>query len=280
MKLGQETEARRPQTVFVRIGLLAAFALVVGIVLLPMASRYQTGQHQASWWSSICGALGLNGGTGAPPAAFTTTSRTGSLVSWDRDTDHLLRQGDASRGQALAEAHCTACHAADARAADASIPYLDGFSRKTVYKELVDYRSGRRTAAIMNNVAKTLSDAQMGDLAAYFAHAARQAGLPRPTADTDTGRADPIVKLVYQGDPSRDVAPCASCHGPDGFVAGAPVLFGQSEVYLAAQLRAFRDGTRHNDMLAQMRTPAHGLDDREIHEIAAYLSPSASLSGP
>src|ERR1700712_167963 len=177
MKLGQTEEARRPQTVFVRIGLLAVFALVVGIVALPMASQKQEG-----WWASICGALGLDGGKTTPAPAFDTPSRLGSLVSWNRETDVLLHHGDAARGQAIAEAHCTACHAADARAADPSIPYLDGFSRKTVYKELVDYRSGRRVAAVMNGVAKTLSDTQMSDLAAYFAHASRQAGLLCPTA--------------------------------------------------------------------------------------------------
>lgn len=273
MKLGENREARHPRTVFVRIGLLSVFALVVGIVLLPMSS-----QHQTSWWSSICGALGLDGGNPTPAPAFTTLSHTGSLVSWNRQTDSLLREGDRVRGQAIAGANCVACHAGATRAVDPSIPYLDGFSRRTVYKELADYRSGRRSAAIMNNVASRLSDIQMSDLAAYFDQLPRQAGLPRPTADTDAGRADPIVKLVYQGDPGRDIAPCASCHGPDGLVAGAPVLFGQSEAYLAAQMHAFRDGGRHNDILAQMRTPAHQLDDREIRELAAYLSPSASLS--
>lgn len=280
MKLGENREARHPRTVFVRIGLLSVFALVVGIVLLPMASQQQTGQHQAGWWFSICGALGLNGGNSIPAPAFTAPSLTGSLVSWNRQTDRLLLGGDPARGQAIATANCVACHAGATRAVDPSIPYLDGFSRKTVYKELVDYRSGRRSAAIMNNVASRLSDAQMSDLAAYFNQLPRQAGLPRPTADTDAGRADPIVKLVYQGDPSRDIAPCASCHGPDGVVAGAPVLFGQSDAYLAAQMHAFRDGIRHNDILAQMRTPGHQLDDREIRELAAYLSPSASLSTP
>ena len=275
MKLGHDGEDRRPETVFLRIGLLSVFALVVGIVVLPMAS-----QHQTSWWSSICGALGLGAGQATPPPPFTAPSQVGSLVSWTRETDALLRGGDASRGQAIAETTCTACHAAAARAVDASIPYLDGFSRKTIYKELVDYRSGRRAAPIMNGVAGTLSDDRMRDLAAYYARGEREAGLPRLTADTDAGRADPIVKLVYQGDPSRDIAPCASCHGPDGLVAAAPVLFGQSEAYLAAQLHAFRDGTRHNDTLAQMRTPAHALDDGEIRELAAYLSPSASLSAP
>ncbi len=275
MKLGQEGEAKRPETVFLRIGLVCVFALVTGVVVLPMAS-----QHQATWWSSICGALGLGVGNPTPPPPFTAPSQLGSLVSWTRQTDGLLRGGDASRGQALAAATCTACHAAAARAVDASVPYLDGFSRRTIYKELVDYRSGRRVAPIMNNVARTLSDDRMRDLAAYYAHEQREAGLRHSTADTDAGRADPIVKLVYQGDPSRDIAPCASCHGPDGVVAGAPVLFGQSETYLSAQLHAFRDGTRHNDTLAQMRTPAHALDDREIHELAAYLGPSASLSTP
>jgi len=275
VKLGQDSEGKRPETVFLRIGLLSVFALVVGIVVLPMAS-----QHQATWWSSICGALGLGSDNPTPPASSAVPSQVGSLVAWTRETDRLLHDGDPARGQAIAETGCTACHAASARAADASVPYLDGFSRKTIYKELVDYRSGRRIAPVMNGVAKTLSDDHMRDLAAYYARGRREAGLQRSTADTDAGRADPVVKLVYQGDPSRDIAPCASCHGPDGLVAAAPVLFGQSEAYLAAQLHAFRDGGRHNDMLAQMRTPARGLDDHEIAALAAYLSPSASLSAP
>ena len=275
MKLGQEDEARRPRTVFLRIGLVSVFALVVGIVVLPMAS-----QHQATWWSSICGALGLGVGHPTLPPPSAAPSQLGSLVSWDRQTDRLLRAGDASRGQAIAAASCTACHAAATRAVDGSIPYLDGFSRKTIYKELVDYRNGRRVAPIMNRVAGGLSDDGMRDVAAYYAGGRREAGLPRVTADADAGRGDPIVKLVYQGDPSRDIAPCASCHGPDGVVAAAPVLFGQSETYLAAQLQAFRDGVRHNDTLAQMRVPAHALDDGEIRALAAYLSPSASLSTP
>jgi cytochrome c553 len=275
MKLGQEKEARRPDTVFLRIVLLSVFALVVGIVLLPTAS-----QHKQTLWSSICGALGIGGGNPTPAPPFGSPSRLGSLVSWDRPTDALIAGGAVARGRTIVDAQCAACHSAASRAADPTIPYLEGFSRKTIYKELVDYRSGRRVAAIMNGVAKGLSDDQMRDVAAYYAHGRRKAGLARPTADTDAGRTDPIVKLVYQGDPGRDIAPCASCHGPDGFVAAAPVLFGQSETYLAAQLRAFRAGTRHNDMLAQMRTPAHALDDREIDELAAYLSPSASLPSP
>ena len=274
MKLGGDAEARRPDTVFLRIALLAAFAVVVGVVILPMAS-----QSQGSLWSRVCGALGL-GRTAAPAAPFSTVSRLGSAVSWSRATDTRVSGGDVGRGAAVASASCAACHGAAGRAAMDNVPYLDGFSRRTIYKQLVDYRSGRRVAPVMNGMAKRLKDGQIADVAAFYAHEQRQYGLPRETADTDTGRRDPIVRLVYQGDPRRDIAPCASCHGPDGLVAGAPVLFGQSGAYLAAQLHGFRDGTRHNDNLAQMRTPASALDDREITELAAYLSPSASIVSP
>ncbi|WP_428376762.1 c-type cytochrome [Lichenicoccus sp.] len=275
MKLGQEGEARRPDTVFMRIALLAVFAVVVGVVILPMAS-----QPQGSLWSRVCGALGLGHAASTPPAPFTTVSQLGSVVAWTRATDSLVRSGDGGRGQQLAAASCAACHGAAGRAAMDNVPYLDGFSRRTIYKQLVDYRSGRRVAPVMNGVAQRLTDAQIADIAAYYAREPRQAVLTRATADTDAGRLDPVVKLVYQGDPRRDIAPCASCHGPDGFVAGAPVLFGQSEAYLAAQLQAFRAGTRHNDNLAQMRTPALRLDTHEILGLAAYLSPSASASSP
>ena len=274
MKLGGDTEGRRPDTVFMRIVLLAVFAVIVGVVILPMSS-----QSQGSLWSRICGALGL-GSPPPPPVPFTTTSQLGSVVSWTRATDAMLDAGDANRGQVLAGASCAACHGATGRAAMDNVPYLDGFSRRTIYKQLVDYRTGRRMAPVMNGMAKHLTDTQAADLAAYYAHRPREAGLTRATADTDSGRLDPIVKLVYQGDPGRDIAPCASCHGPDGVVAGAPVLFGQSETYLTAQLHAFRGGGRHNDNLAQMRTPALQLDDREITQLAAYLGPSASIVSP
>nr|WP_321984567.1 c-type cytochrome [uncultured Lichenicoccus sp.] len=274
MKLGEDAEARRPDTVFLRIALLAVFAVVVGVVILPMAS-----QPQGTLWSRICGALGLNTAP-PPPAPFSTVSQLGSLVTWTRATDSLLHAGDSGRGQALADATCAACHGAGGRAAMDNVPYLDGFSRRTIYKQLVDYRSGRRVAPVMNGVAQQLADGQIADVAAWYAQGQRQSGLAHATADTDAGRLDPIVKLVYQGDPSRDIAPCASCHGPDGIVVGAPVLFGQSGAYIATQLRAFRTGTRHNDNLAQMRTPASELDDREIAGLAAYLGPSASVASP
>ncbi len=66
-------------------------------------------------------------------------------------------------------------------------------------------------------------------------------------------------------------AVCASCHGPSGvsMIPNYPNLAGQKEMYLAEQLKAFRDGTRKNMIMAPM---AAGLSDDDIANLAAYYS--------
>src|SRR5690606_13090763 len=65
------------------------------------------------------------------------------------------------------------------------------------------------------------------------------------------------------GDRRGDI--CANCHGDDGRGRGAvPRLDIQSPAYLAAALRAFRDGTRASGM---MLSAASGLTDARIDEL-------------
>ncbi len=64
---------------------------------------------------------------------------------------------------------------------------------------------------------------------------------------------------------------CIACHGAAG-ISVAPIypnLAGQKDPYLVAQLKAFRDGTRANAIMAPM---AKGLSDTDIVNLAAYLS--------
>ena len=64
---------------------------------------------------------------------------------------------------------------------------------------------------------------------------------------------------------------CASCHGPTGHSANPmwPNLAGQKEQYLAKQIKAFRDGTRQDPMMAPM---VAALSDDDIANLAAYFS--------
>ncbi len=66
-----------------------------------------------------------------------------------------------------------------------------------------------------------------------------------------------------------DVTACQACHGDSGISRNprVPNLAGQQQAYLAAQLQAFKAGTRRNDA---MQAIAGQLSDAEINALAAY----------
>jgi cytochrome c553 len=65
-------------------------------------------------------------------------------------------------------------------------------------------------------------------------------------------------------------APCAVCHGSQGLsvVPDAPNLAGQPALYVAAQLKAYRDGTRKHEIMSLMAKP---LTDADIDDLAAWF---------
>ena len=64
---------------------------------------------------------------------------------------------------------------------------------------------------------------------------------------------------------------CMMCHGDNGLssMVGTPSLAGQQEIYLANQLRQFRDGKRHNEVMNVIAKP---LSDAEIDAVAAWFA--------
>ncbi|MEO0319124.1 MAG: hypothetical protein RL404_2801 [Pseudomonadota bacterium] len=64
---------------------------------------------------------------------------------------------------------------------------------------------------------------------------------------------------------------CMMCHGDNGLstMPGTPSLAGQSEIYLASQLRHFRDGKRHNEVMNVIAKP---LSDADIDNVASWFS--------
>ena len=86
-----------------------------------------------------------------------------------------LPQGDAAAGKALAAKKgatgqaCVDCHGADGNAPiDASYPKLGGQYHDYLSHSLQMYRDGERSHALMASQAKSLTDQQIADLAAYF----------------------------------------------------------------------------------------------------------------
>ena len=67
-------------------------------------------------------------------------------------------------------ASCTACHGTEGRAVPSStVPGLAGQPASALVEQMKAFKSGARTGSVMPQIAKGYSDAQIEQLAAWFA---------------------------------------------------------------------------------------------------------------
>jgi cytochrome c553 len=242
------------------VGITASIAIIgalVGFVWLPLQ---HPGEQFKSVWDAICSAAGLV--RNAPSA--TQIVRADYLTTSVEVFPQMLQGASAEsigRGATLA-LRCTMCHGARGLS-PADTPNLAGEYPVTIYKELVDFKSGARTSAVMAPLVADLSDADMRDLAAYYAY------LPRVS---DSHPAGEPPRIVASGAPLRGIAPCGACHGEVASKAGAAWLEGQPAVYLRSQLEAFSTGARHNDIGEQMRNIARRMTAAEINAASEFYA--------
>jgi len=76
--------------------------------------------------------------------------------------------GDVAAGQAKA-AICAGCHGPAGISGNPLWPHLAGQQEAYLAKSIKDYRDGARQDVNMSAIAKTLTDADVENLAAYFA---------------------------------------------------------------------------------------------------------------
>ena len=87
------------------------------------------------------------------------------------------------------------------------------------------------------------------------------------------------LTLISQHAPAQDAkagrekadAACALCHGQAGMATlpGAPNLAGQAPIYTSEQLKNYRSGKRHHEVMSVIAKP---LTDAEIANLAAWYS--------
>jgi len=165
-------------------------------------------------------------------------------------------------------ATCAACHGPKGNTTNPIWPKLAGQHKKYLIKQLMNFKNGQRENATMSAMAAGLSKQNIEDLAAYFASQIPTYG--RANAE--------LVKLgekIYRGGISnKKVSACIACHGPNGrgnALASYPTLAGQNTQYVEAQLKAFRDDQRHNDLNKMMRATTKHMTDTEILAVASYV---------
>ena len=187
--------------------------------------------------------------------------------------------GDAQAGRLKSEAErCQECHGADGQGAghpngpEGKFAKLAGQHPAYILKQIRDFRSGARKHDFMQMMARSLDDADVADIAAYFG------SLPPMHGE---GRDRPRGQALYErGDAARGIPACVACHGPQGRgrqVDGRPdglmpVIGGQEWRYLEKQLQDWRSGFRRNSADGAMSQAIQALDDADIQALADYLS--------
>ncbi len=158
--------------------------------------------------------------------------------------------GDPEAGRALA-GQCRTCHGIDGYAKIPIAPHIGGEQAAYLATQLTAFRDGTRVHEMMSVVAKSLTDEQIADLAAWYAS---QHATATVTADAS-------------GAPTA----CVSCHGVDGIglMDGVPNLAGETNIYIDTQLHAFRTGKRSHEIMSAV---AAEMTDGEIRAVADWYA--------
>jgi cytochrome c553 len=186
------------------------------------------------------------------------------------------RAGDANVGREKADAErCIECHGIDGQGQghsngpEGKFARLAGQSPAYILKQIQEFRTGARKHDQMAIMARSITDEDVLDIAAYFAAQPAMRGDAKDVSAL--GR-----RLFEQGDASRGLQACASCHGADGRGQRtpllAPMVAGQEWRYLDKQLRDWRSGDRRNSPGGAMNAAARPLTDADIEALATHLS--------
>ena len=173
----------------------------------------------------------------------------------------LLSLAGTNAATAAKSDSCAHCHGTDGNSTSSAYPSLAGQTRDYLYRQMKDFKEGRRKNAMMSPSIGVLSDQDMQDLAEYFS----AQSIVRSKFDADPAK-------VEQGRKIAQEAQCVACHQA-GFkgLNEFPRLSRQKYPYIVKQLKDYRDGLRTNDN-GVMAPTAKNLSDEQIEALAHYLA--------
>ncbi len=178
---------------------------------------------------------------------------------------------------------CTICHGEeDKLGRDAYYPRIGGKPAGYLYNQLRNFRDGRRYYQPMAILLENMTDAYLWDIAEHFS----SLQFPYPPPEQVIISSDEVKlaeRLVYNGDPARDIPACSACHGDIlmGVEPFIPGLLGLSRAYLTAQMGGWRNGG-----LMRGKTPdcmseiAKQLTDEESNAVTKWLAMQQASGDP
>ena len=151
---------------------------------------------------------------------------------------------------------CVACHGTNGISNNTNWPNLAGQKRGYLETQLRAFRDGTRVDPLMTATVKGLSDQELESLALHFS--------------SQTPKGSTAVEKPNQAGMNVR-ARCVSCHGMQGKTVNDqwPNISGQKKGYLQKQLQAFRDGTRHSEVMTVI---VKDFTDQQIEDVSEYYS--------
>ena len=199
--------------------------------------------------------------------SYAATDAANPAAKAEAKVEVKVSKPDLVLGAAKYEAVCLACHGVDGNSGAPVNPKLAQQHPEYLLKQLQEFKSGKRNNAVMKGFASTLSDDDMRNIAYWAASKNVKPGFAKDKEWVALGE-----KIYRGGISDRQIPACASCHSPSGagLPAQYPRLSGQHAEYTGAQLTAFRDGVRKNNL--QMTQVSAKLNDREIKAVSDYIA--------
>ena len=159
-------------------------------------------------------------------------------------------------GRAAAGA-CAGCHGDTGISETPGSPSLVGFDPKYFVAAMNAYKSGQRKNDVMKTFAAGVKDADLANLALFYALQKPVRAATKSTGDAAAGKAA--------------ASACSGCHGDKGVASdpATPSLAGQDAQYLAVATQAYKDGTRKDE---PMKGSAADLSEKTIRGIAAFYA--------
>lgn len=173
-------------------------------------------------------------------------------------------------------AACVACHKANEQG-DAFFPRIAGKPAGYLYNQLLNFKEGRRQYPMMTYMVEQLPEAYLREIAQYFSE--QHAPYPPPAASSATAQMIERGRvLVHQGDPSRKVPACISCHGDamTGVAPAIPGLIGLPRDYINAQFGAWRNKKRKAHAPDCMGEVANRLSESDVAAVSGWLAAQPS----
>ena len=159
-------------------------------------------------------------------------------------------------GKAVA-APCGGCHGEGGVGKIPGMPSLAGLDPKYLAAAMKAYKSGQRKNDVMAAALARASDADINNMALYYA-------LQKPVRTQNPAPGD-------QAAGKAAAAACAGCHGDQGVSENPaiPSLAGQDAQYFVASLRDYKEGSRHDE---PMKGLVAQLDESAIRNMAAFYA--------